>query len=146
MGNLCKQYFLFLLIFAATIQLLSMRIRFRSRQCDATSWISWLTFSSPPPLRYTAFCSAKWKSETGAKWKVIFFTLLQKQPPCCFFMWEILLLISTGDWNVYCVTAHHCGLGFNRYDLCQGLGGLFWYIKYLCNNFLFVSFFLFFKH
>lgn len=121
-----------------------MRIRFRPGQCDATSWISWLTFSLPPPWRYTAFCSAKWKPEKGANWKVILFTLCRNNKKVAsvnkkFFCSSLL------ETELFIVlTAHHCGLGFNRYDnlSVSRIGGvLLWYIKYLCNLF-FLSFFL----
>lgn len=129
MGNLCKQCFLlFVCLFVFWIICCNPpaaehagQIQTRAVWCNKLNFLTDLQPS--PPWQYTAFCSAKWKSETGANWKVILFTLLQKQQKGCFCRWEILLLISTGDWIVYCIDCPSLWAGFYDNLSVSRMGG-----------------------
>lgn len=93
----------------------------------------------PSVLSLCSLCSATWKAETGPTEEWLFSPFCRDNKKVaalcekyfCSSLLETELFIG--------LTAHHCGLGLTRYSnlSVSRVGGVVWYIKYLCNLFLF---------
>lgn len=93
----------------------------------------------PSVLSLCSLCSATWEAETGPTEEWLFSPFCRDNKKVaalcekyfCSSLLETELFIG--------LTAHHCGLGLTRYSnlSVSRVGGVVWYIKYLCNLFLF---------